>query len=84
VLSVRLGPSCAWCGALGLGQGWGLGDQVLNVCGEGVGDGEWRRVRVCCGVVLACGARLWWGRWAGWLWPGCWHLTSKWSGVAWA
>jgi hypothetical protein len=24
-----------------------------------------------------CGAHLWWGRGAGWLWPGCWHITSK-------
>jgi hypothetical protein len=28
------------CGALGIGQGWGLGDEVLNVRGEGVGVRE--------------------------------------------
>ena len=70
VLSVSLVPRCAWCagledgsegGALGLGEGWGLGDQVLNVCGEGVGDGGWRRDWLCCGVVLTGGGAGGWG-----------------------
>lgn len=30
------------CGALSVGEG-GVGDEVLNVCGEGVGVREWRR-----------------------------------------
>jgi hypothetical protein len=31
------------CGALGVGEGWGVGDEVLNVRGEGVGVREWCR-----------------------------------------
>jgi hypothetical protein len=49
-LAVSLVPGCGWCagledgsqgGALGVGEGWGVGDEVLNVRGEGV------RVRDC-------------------------------------
>jgi hypothetical protein len=32
-------------------------------------------------VGLRGGAHLLPGRWAGRLWPGCWHITSTWSGV---
>jgi hypothetical protein len=53
---VRGGAWCArledrsQCGALGVGQGWGLGDEVLYVRGQGVGDrrGRWG------GAVLTC------------------------------
>ena len=31
------------CGALGVGQGWGVGDEVLDVRGEGIGVWKWRR-----------------------------------------
>jgi hypothetical protein len=44
------------CGALGVGEGWGVGDEVLNVRGEGVGVREWRRGGLGCAVVLTlCG-----------------------------
>ena len=45
------------CGALALGEGWGVGDEVLDVRGEGVGVGG-----LGCAVVLtSCGAGGWGG-----------------------
>ncbi len=47
MVSLVLGGWCAGledgseCGALGVGQGWGLSHEVLNVCGEGVRARPW-------------------------------------------
>jgi hypothetical protein len=60
VLAVSLVPGCgrfagledgSECGALSLSEGWGLGDELLNVRGQGVGGrrGWWG------GAVLTCG-----------------------------
>jgi len=50
------------CGALRLSEGWGLGDEVLNAGGQGVGDRRWWRGRWGCAVVLTCcGAGVWRG-----------------------
>jgi len=45
------------CGALGVGQGWGLSHEVLNVCGEAVRARPWWRDRWGgAGAVIWCGA----------------------------
>ena len=50
VFWVGLVPGCGWCagledgsecGALGVGQGWGLSHEVLNVRGEAVRARPW-------------------------------------------
>lgn len=39
-----------------VGEGWGVGDEVLNVRGEGAGAREWRRGGLGCPVALTvCG-----------------------------
>ena len=58
---VGLVPGCGWfagledgseCGALGVGEGWGVVNEVLDVRGEGVGVGGWG----CAVVLTSCGA----------------------------